>query len=118
MKATFLGTGCAMVLKRYNTCFLLEEGTSKLLVDAGGGSEDPHPAGQAGNPRHRPWRHVRDPQPQRPHSGHSLGHPGSGHRHGGGGLHRHLYRGSLPADPVGYPDHLRDDPGQKADKIF
>ena len=39
MKATFLGTGCAMVLKRYNTCFLLEEDTSKLLVDAGGGSE-------------------------------------------------------------------------------
>ena len=39
MKATFLGTGCAMVLKRYNTCFLLEQDTSKLLVDAGGGSE-------------------------------------------------------------------------------
>lgn len=39
MKATFLGTGCAMVLKRYNTCFLLEEGENKLLVDAGGGNE-------------------------------------------------------------------------------
>ena len=39
MKATFLGTGCAMVLKRYNTCFLLEEDDHKLLVDAGGGSE-------------------------------------------------------------------------------
>lgn len=39
MKVTFLGTGCAMVLKRYNTCFLLEEGTNKLLVDAGGGNE-------------------------------------------------------------------------------
>lgn len=49
MKATFLGTGCAMVLNRYNTCFLLEKddaesGTDcanckKLLVDAGGGNE-------------------------------------------------------------------------------
>lgn len=39
MKVTFLGTGCAMVLKRYNTCFLLEEGDHKLLVDAGGGNE-------------------------------------------------------------------------------
>lgn len=39
MKVTFLGTGCAMVLKRYNTCFLLEEGENKLLVDAGGGNE-------------------------------------------------------------------------------
>lgn len=39
MKATFLGTGCAMVLKRYNTCFLLEDGDNKLLVDAGGGNE-------------------------------------------------------------------------------
>ena len=39
MKATFLGTGCAMVLKRYNTCFLLEQDNKKLLVDAGGGNE-------------------------------------------------------------------------------
>lgn len=39
MKATFLGTGCALVLERYNTCFLLEEGDRKLLVDAGGGNE-------------------------------------------------------------------------------
>ena len=39
MKVTFLGTGCAMVLKRYNTCFLMEEGDKKLLVDAGGGNE-------------------------------------------------------------------------------
>ena len=39
MKVTFLGTGCTMVLKRYNTCFLLEEGQNKLLVDAGGGNE-------------------------------------------------------------------------------
>ena len=39
MRATFLGTGCAMVLKRYNTCFLLEDGENKLLVDAGGGNE-------------------------------------------------------------------------------
>ena len=39
MKVTFLGTGCAMVIKRYNTCFLLEEGDHKLLVDAGGGNE-------------------------------------------------------------------------------
>jgi ribonuclease Z len=28
-----------MVLKRYNTCFLLQEGENTLLVDAGGGSE-------------------------------------------------------------------------------
>lgn len=39
MRATFLGTGCAMVLKRYNTCFLLEQDNKKLLVDAGGGNE-------------------------------------------------------------------------------
>ena len=39
MQATFLGTGCAMVLKRYNTCFLLEQGENRLLVDAGGGNE-------------------------------------------------------------------------------
>ena len=39
MKVTFLGTGCAMVLKRYNTCFLLEEDGRRLLVDAGGGNE-------------------------------------------------------------------------------
>lgn len=39
MKVTFLGTGCAMVIKRFNTCFLLEEGDNKLLVDAGGGNE-------------------------------------------------------------------------------
>ena len=39
MKATFLGTGCAMVLKRYNTCFLLEQDSNRLLVDAGGGNE-------------------------------------------------------------------------------
>ena len=39
MKVTFLGTGCALVLKRYNTCFLMEEGDKKLLVDAGGGNE-------------------------------------------------------------------------------
>lgn len=39
MKVTFLGTGCAMVVKRYNTCFLLEDGANKLLVDAGGGNE-------------------------------------------------------------------------------
>ena len=38
MKVTFLGTGCALVLKRYNTCFLMEEGDRKLLVDAGGGN--------------------------------------------------------------------------------
>lgn len=39
MKVTFLGTGCAMVIKRYNTCFLLEQDDKKLLVDAGGGNE-------------------------------------------------------------------------------
>ena len=39
MKVTFLGTGCALVLKRYNTCFLLEDGDNRLLVDAGGGNE-------------------------------------------------------------------------------
>lgn len=39
MNVTFIGTGCALVLKRYNTCFLLEDGDNRLLVDAGGGSE-------------------------------------------------------------------------------
>ena len=39
MNVTFLGTGCALVLKRYNTCFLLEDRENRLLVDAGGGNE-------------------------------------------------------------------------------
>ncbi|MDY3771416.1 MAG: MBL fold metallo-hydrolase [Candidatus Faecousia sp.] len=41
MNVTFLGTGCALVLKRYNTCFLLKDGENRLLVDAGGGNEIP-----------------------------------------------------------------------------
>ncbi len=33
-----LGTGNATVKKCYNTCFVIETGTTKLLVDAGGGN--------------------------------------------------------------------------------
>ena len=33
-----LGTGNAIVTKCYNTCFVLRSGTTRLLVDAGGGN--------------------------------------------------------------------------------
>lgn len=36
---TFLGTGCAMVDRRYNTCFLIRDGEHTLLVDGGGGNQ-------------------------------------------------------------------------------
>ncbi|WP_428048080.1 MBL fold metallo-hydrolase [Candidatus Proelusimicrobium excrementi] len=39
MKLTMLGTGAALALKYYNTCFLLEEDGRYLLVDGGGGNE-------------------------------------------------------------------------------
>lgn len=34
----FLGTGCAMVTKCYNTCFTLSDGKEHFLVDTGGGN--------------------------------------------------------------------------------
>jgi len=37
-KITMLGTGNATVSQIYNTCFILETSTTKLLVDAGGGN--------------------------------------------------------------------------------
>ena len=37
-KITMLGTGNAAVAQIYNTCFILETPTTKLLVDAGGGN--------------------------------------------------------------------------------
>lgn len=37
-KITMLGTGNATVTQIYNTCFVLETDTTKLLVDAGGGN--------------------------------------------------------------------------------
>ena len=37
-KLTLLGTGNAMAVKCYNTCFTLETGEGILLVDAGGGN--------------------------------------------------------------------------------
>lgn len=36
---TFLGTGSAMVTKRYNTSFLVKQNHNTLLVDCGGGHE-------------------------------------------------------------------------------
>ncbi len=38
MKCTMLGTGNALATKCYNTCFVLEEGDFRLLVDGGGGN--------------------------------------------------------------------------------
>jgi ribonuclease Z len=38
MKIIMLGTGNALVSHIYNTCFLLDDGHSPLLVDAGGGN--------------------------------------------------------------------------------
>lgn len=37
-KITMLGTGNALVTRCYNTCFLLDTPTTRLLVDAGGGN--------------------------------------------------------------------------------
>lgn len=37
-KINFLGTGCAMVTKCYNTCFTLTGGQEHFLVDTGGGN--------------------------------------------------------------------------------
>lgn len=37
-KITMLGTGNATVTQIYNTCFVLETDTTKLLADAGGGN--------------------------------------------------------------------------------
>lgn len=39
MELTFLGTGCAAVNRRYNTCFLVRSPSGSLLVDSGGGSQ-------------------------------------------------------------------------------
>ncbi len=38
MRITMLGTGHAVVTQCYNTCFVLEDGWRRLLVDGGGGS--------------------------------------------------------------------------------
>lgn len=38
-KLTILGTGCAMVTRCYNTCFVVSNGDAHLLVDAGGGNQ-------------------------------------------------------------------------------
>ena len=37
-KLTVLGTGYAMAMRCYNTCFALHEKEEVLLVDAGGGN--------------------------------------------------------------------------------
>lgn len=37
-KVTMLGTGSATVTQIFNTCFVLQTDTTKLLVDAGGGN--------------------------------------------------------------------------------
>lgn len=37
-RITMLGTGNAFVTKCFNTCFVLDSGSSRLLVDAGGGN--------------------------------------------------------------------------------
>lgn len=39
MNITFLGTGCAMVSRRYNTCFLIRSEAGTVLVDCGGGNQ-------------------------------------------------------------------------------
>ena len=37
-KITFLGTGAADVTKYYHSCFYIQEKSTSLLVDAGGGN--------------------------------------------------------------------------------
>lgn len=39
MELTFLGTGCAVVDRRYNTCFVIRSEAGTLLVDGGGGNQ-------------------------------------------------------------------------------
>ena len=36
-RLTILGTGSAFVTRCYNTCFIIDCGESRLMVDAGGG---------------------------------------------------------------------------------
>ncbi|EFV02710.1 hypothetical protein HMP0721_0184 [Pseudoramibacter alactolyticus ATCC 23263] len=36
MQCTFLGTGNAMAIRCYNSCFALRDGNKTLLVDGGG----------------------------------------------------------------------------------
>ena len=48
MKLTMLGTGNALVTECYNTCFLLEDGGRRLLVDGGGGNAILHQLRHAG----------------------------------------------------------------------
>lgn len=38
MQCTFLGTGNAMAIRCYNSCFTLRDGDKTLLADRGGGS--------------------------------------------------------------------------------
>lgn len=38
MNITFLGTGDALATKIYNTCFVIDDGTGRMLVDGGGGN--------------------------------------------------------------------------------
>ena len=37
-RITILGTGSAFVTRCYNTCFIIDCGVSRLMVDAGGGN--------------------------------------------------------------------------------
>ena len=37
-RLTILGTGSAFVTRCYNTCFIIDCGVSRLMVDAGGGN--------------------------------------------------------------------------------
>lgn len=48
MKLTMLGTGNALVTECYNTCFVLEQDSKHLLVDAGGGNQVLHQLKAAG----------------------------------------------------------------------
>lgn len=37
-RITMLGTGSAFVTRCYNTCFVIDDDGTRLLVDAGGGN--------------------------------------------------------------------------------
>lgn len=69
MDLTMLGTGNASATNYYNTCFLLEEGSFRLLVDGGGGNGILRQLSLAGHS----WKDIRHMFVTHLHMDHVLG---------------------------------------------